>query len=950
MSGRRWLLGGLGATALALTVLAVDRPAPPAPGVDPLQGEAFGLLGRVYDVTRGSLKVPAAWATARVVSAGLTTWVSTLPLEPAVRARIDARLGADGMVDELVPFALFVKEMYDTPAVEDFDTWARANVPRDGTPGLEHTLFTFTPEAEVAGAGAPGLPREQAARLLSLYDAVYLQDARDAGGEDTLECASRDDATLEARTGRAAPIVSELLGGLAAGMDPGDMRDAVGHVLRDRTTLDAVTLTLIEFVDQEVCKHYGIFAQRARRERQLAAWLDAELLTPGRVDGWTWLRWHGTRRHAVHVVVDGLQGHLVEALAKGEPADPFLTRVVEEERTELAARPTLRSTTAAPAMATGFLHHAAENGTRGSGNGSLLPFFAALYRSPGIARHGISTTPTISVRNLPIAKTGAPVAGPGATGIPNFHFVDRDYVLDGVTQGRPWYFYGNDALQLTALTKAAGMRTLFERFDRLVTMSCGGQYDEAARYSFDALLSLAMGESSRDFGDLRCVGELRARAANERRIGALRDDLLAREALLRVEHHPWEWYDRWVQSNERDVARALVAELAALEPVAMPDYLLYYNPWPDHFAHGKGPFSDEILAPTGELRRLDHWLTQLDAAYTDAGITDTTLWGMAGDHGLSPVRWIVSPEAEVIGGLERAGVKLVVRKISSDEGEGPKLTHRLRPPSVRGVDVVVASTAGGNYMMDFFVDQGDAWGRQPVLAELRALRTLGGRTIDVVKEISTRLGDTLDYLVVREAPCDVDGGVVQVLRGSGAGASIGTIERRGDRTWYGWTGADPLGLDVLSPYEIIDAATLAEVSALRARCVGAPRSDATSWCTEAEWRSMTRVNKRQDAVNQLAHLYDTDRAGTVNLFPRDGVGYNTQVPGRHAGESFHEKDAFVGIWGAPVSEGERVPVAVNGAVPMAMARWITGAPTHEGEDGWGYAPLPEGLFGGGAEP
>jgi hypothetical protein len=97
-------------------------------------------------------------------------------------------------------------------------------------------------------------------------------------------------------------------------------------------------------------------------------------------------------------------------------------------------------------------------------------------------------------------------------------------------------------------------------------------------------------------------------------------------------------------------------------------------------------------------------------------------------------------------------------------------------------------------------------------------------------------------------------------------------------------------------------------------------------------------------VTQLAHLFDTDRAGTINLFPRDGVGYNTKVPGRHAGESFHEKDAFVAVWGAGVS-GERVKVAVNGAVPMALYRWVTGEPAVSGQDGWGYPDALGGVLG-----
>ena len=32
------------------------------------------------------------------------------------------------------------------------------------------------------------------------------------------------------------------------------------------------------------------------------------------------------------IVVDGLQGHLMEALARGEPADPFLAAIAEAQR------------------------------------------------------------------------------------------------------------------------------------------------------------------------------------------------------------------------------------------------------------------------------------------------------------------------------------------------------------------------------------------------------------------------------------------------------------------------------------------------------------------------------------------------------------------------------------------------------------------------------------------
>lgn len=72
----------------------------------------------------------------------------------------------------------------------------------------------------------------------------------------------------------------------------------------------------------------------------------------------------------------------------------------------------------------------------------------------------------------------------------------------------------------------------------------------------------------------------------------------------------------------------------------------------------------------------------------------------------------------------------------------------------------------------------------------------------------------------------------------------------------------------------------------------AEEANIATWCDEQEWRQLTRFTPRPDSVNQLAALYEEDRAGTMNLFPKQGVGYNTKVPGRHAGESYLEKMRF----------------------------------------------------------
>lgn len=927
MRARMLGLGLVIAAALALSSWD-GQPAPP--GANPVRAEAAALFEKVYAASESTVRVPVEWAAPRLGRLGLAAWLTTLPLPDDVAARVQGRLAAEGFVDELVPFALFVKDTYAAPDEPDFATWARAELrPVAGQAGWEHSLFSFAPPA-ADDSSATGVDAVAAARLVRLYDAVYLQDAPlTAPVADRLVC-DGDDAVLAARTERALPIVRELLTDVERGLEPGDLRDGLRHALADATTLEAMTLSLVEFVDGEVCKHYRIFAEQVQTERLWRAWLTDALLTPGNPDGWAFLRWHAARPHSVQFVVDGLQGHLVDALARGQSQHPFFVQVAAELERDRLQKPTLASTRAAPPSSTGALAQAAQGVPA-----ARLPTLARIVNSPGFVRHGLSTTPTISVRNLPIAMTGAPVAGPQSTGIPNFHFVDRTYVQDGVQQGRPWYFYGNDALRLTALTRETGMRTIFERLSRQLTMSCGGQYDEAADASFDGFLALALGEHSRDFGEVRCVASLAARGKNERRIAELGARLAEREARLSEAHLPWELYDRWGQAREADAVRAEVAELAALLPEAMPDHLLVYNPWPDHFAHGKGPFSDEIIGPTGELVRLDHWIGRVEATYADAGRAERTLYGMAGDHGLTPVSWLVSPEAEFVDGLAATGVKLEVRKISSDEGEGPKLTHRLRPPSMRGLDLVVASTAGGNYMMDFFVDQGAAWARQPVLAELRALRTLDGHTLDVPAELLTRLGDTLDYLVVRGEPCAPEGGTTVVMGTRAGRVGTTTLRRQGARIHVGLDGPDLLDLAVAAPYERYDEPALREAADLRKRCLSAPPQRPDEWCTEAEWRTATRHSVRPDSVVQLAHLYDTDRAGTVNLFPRDGVGYNSRVPGRHAGESFHEKDAFVGVWGAPVARAAP-DVAVNGSVPMVLYGWLTGTEPQEGQDGWGW--------------
>ncbi len=943
---------------MTLAWIACSSLAPPpaqAEVYDPLLAQGELLLRQVYDVGRWTLRVPARLALPVLVRLKLGAYLADLPLEPEVRARVLARIESEGFVDEVIPFLAALKETYvasPQTAAHTFDAHLRRSFSLDDPiEGFEHSMFQWrVPDAPPKEAGL-SLDPEIASQLVALYDALFLASGNPgAEFEEQLRCALplSEDETI-ARVARAMPIVRTLLGDVMGKLAPeGDMAAGIRSLLESDERLSAATLSALDFATQQICKHYRIFAKRIFREEQLRTWLEREIDEPSGGRFFEFLRYAEVRPRAVHVVVDGLQGHLMEALAKGRADDPFVREISREQQAASATRPATVASLPAPPQTVRFLERLARTGFQ---HPAYLPYFRHLYTAEprGIARAGIATTPTISVRNLPIAKTGAPVAGPGGTGIPNFHFVDRHYA----NQGRAYYFYGNDAVLLDALTQASGMRTLFERLPRLSSFSCTAQYDAAAHYTVDAFLNLGIGEKIRDFGERLCLEELERRGRNELRLRALRRDLLAKEPIFRDSPAWYEWWNRFGARSERKIARKLVRELAALEQDAMPEYLLYYNPWPDHFAHFKGPFSDEILSPSGELNRLDYWLGRIRDVYAAAGVLPQTLFAMAGDHGLTPVFHLLNPEVEVFDRLRSEGIDFRVVKISSDEGEGPKLTHRLHPPSMKGIDVVVASTAGGNYMLDLFLDQTAGFIRQPVYSELRAVLPLASssrsRAVDLVHELASRLGETLDYLAVREGACRPDRASLRLVAVRNGKRVDARIHRSADRIYYDPGSVDLLETDRLTAYETLDAVERDEHAALRHRCVEAARpGDSATWCGESEWRRLTSATSRPDSVVQIAHLYDIDRAGTVNLFPRPGIGYNSKVPGRHAGEHFHEKDAFAGAWGAPLAATTghaRLRSAVIGSLAQLVYEYLTSSRTEPGVDGFGYPSLADELLG-----
>src|SRR5262249_43234190 len=152
---------------------------------------------------------------------------------------------------------------------------------------------------------------------------------------DQLACQhERSETDLRRLALRMKPTMRSLLERAASQLPPhGEANDAIDRVLADDNRLEAGTVTFIDFVGAEVCKHYRVFASRVVREAELRDWMLHELAASGGGRLWSFLEYAQTgRRYGVLVIVDGLQGHLVEALAHGEAADPFVQAIAREQR------------------------------------------------------------------------------------------------------------------------------------------------------------------------------------------------------------------------------------------------------------------------------------------------------------------------------------------------------------------------------------------------------------------------------------------------------------------------------------------------------------------------------------------------------------------------------------------------------------------------------------------
>ncbi|MBU2931747.1 alkaline phosphatase family protein [Vibrio cyclitrophicus] len=950
----------------SLSLAVVSAPSMADISTTPVIGGVFSssevLKNQVLSSLSYSAKLTRDAALFTIGGVTLDAYILALPLDVKTKARVVAQLSNPTYSIPLGYFLYSYYDRYSGLGSEDvFKSYLSTVYDEQALKGFEHSLYHVgdkpTSEHHEADTSTEATGHHEGIRIdeqfianmVVIYDALFeigvWQDMDTLPANYIYLTNSSEDLAIIAQI---QPIIVDLIDKAALGMDDGDMKSAMLAIAEDgkpenadkpNNKAQALTITLIDFVRLNLLKAYRQFVFKEERAAALDDWMQQAF--SDQPDALIqFLESQQNKRFAVQVTVDGLQQGLIEGLV--DESAPFISVAYQNHKNRTQYKPKLE-TVIEPEhqQQVRFMEVLSEQTYR---DPNYLPFFKKLYQEhlDNISRVGISSTPTISVRNLPIIKTGAKVSGQGGTGIPNFHFVDRE--ID-----RAYYFFGNDALQLDVLMANNKVQTMFDRLDYLKTLNCNAQYDWNAHTTYDGLVNLGLGESLRDYGEKRCVKELQERSEVEvvlqEKRQALIEDIEAYQSI--------SGFDFFTKFSKRAQVKQSITQFAELDGKGMPDYTLVYNPWPDHFAHFTGPFSDEILMPTGELNRLDYWIRQIEVTYRSAGVYDKTLWGMAGDHGLTPVFYALNPEKQVFEGLQaELEYPIVVKKISSDEGEGPKITNALSYPSSKELDVVVASTAGGNFMMDFF-NSAQGWQVQPVYQELTHWSPIAappGQNINIINQISQRLPETLDYMVVRESTCDQQRCAVRVIGNRDLKRVDELITREGDKLFYESLEANRapvlLNTQELNPYlKRPNQSDFALYSQLVEKCINrAMKVDVTTWCSSAQWTELTQLTPRPDSVNQLANIYLEDRAGTVNLFPKAGIGYNTKVPGRHAGEDYLEKDAFIGFWGSPIGENSQpLKIESNGSLAPTLFEYLTGEAVVEGENGWGYPSLIEKL-------
>ena len=143
--------GGRGFAARAVVLCSVLGVGVVGSGCDevaePIVHTAALRVRQIYDAGEWLRRVPVALAVSFFARSQLENFIEELELPDEIRQRTLARVRADDFVDELVPFLMFLREMYTPPEgarSETLDDHLRARFTAgDAIPGIEHSMLHY---------------------------------------------------------------------------------------------------------------------------------------------------------------------------------------------------------------------------------------------------------------------------------------------------------------------------------------------------------------------------------------------------------------------------------------------------------------------------------------------------------------------------------------------------------------------------------------------------------------------------------------------------------------------------------------------------------------------------------------------------------------------------------------------------------------------------------------
>lgn len=910
------------------------------------------ILSMLFTMPARAARDVSGYVAGYVQREAVEVFIRSCDLPADSQERLLAMVRGEQFRDVTVPFVYYLYDSYGPAAT--------------GSAEFSDLAYAEPPEAQDVPKGdRPGLSalvrrssklRKHVTVALRAFDALFLQ-VKPGATEQGLPLHQRyDPESYERIKTLVRELADEYLGPAddspRTQSEKDQYRAMLKEILGDEQRLSAFVEFFTDFIRQLSDSWLESFAERQHRKETRLAWVEDRINKNRLYEIADYARSRAQRRLAVQIVVDGLQGKLLEGLTQlssGNRRGSGAMYVEELVRVHQSAEmnPAAYGSRIPPGLGKDLVELVRQAPNRPEYLENFKRHVFGPRAQAVVVNVATVDTPTISVRNLQVVKSGHSVPGRFGTGIPNFSYVDR-------RTGRGWYFWGSDALDIGRIfanreeeipqakkREGPGAQTPFERLWRYNTVSCMATVDAGALEKLAAEVGLAVGTLQRNYMEKVLVARLRQRAAMERTLNGRRQWLADHRNLS----HSFLG-SLLLDAADLKTFHEYARFLAEHEDEGLPDYLLWYNPWPDHFAHPEGPFSDALVGYRGEFDRLDFYLGKVVEVYESVETADgqstcaaRTLFGLVSDHGMAYTPRLVSTEKLLLRPMQADGIKIKYQKLTADEGELPIIHSRNTLTPTRPFDAVVGSTAGGSYVIDLFDIDGlrgndAAWQRHPDYHQLRRCRLLSGQTVDWIEQLKTRLNGVMDLAVVREYgpnpgqrwPPEVES-VLRIITPDRGEARIWRIARTaasGGRTvryrYEPIGGKDPLDLvgsvrDYLLPQ---GGPSLVEASEAIRRC-----TQSAEGCDDGSWREVLSYTLRPDVVYQLSHLYDTDRAGTVNVFPARGVGMNSGVAGRHAGETFEEKNGTQLYFGAGLKRGS-LQTARNGSLVVTLYHWLVG--------------------------